>query len=200
MPPSEPEITCGSPTSSTFRRATVFHDSVETILRKGITAGYGDGTYGRDDPISRAQMAVFLLRAKHGSAYVPPPAPGVFLDVECMPSPTFAVDWIEQRQAEKITTGCGVGLYCPDSTVTRRQMAVLLLKSKEASGYAPPAATGIFGDVPKADPFAPWIEELYNRKITGGCQDSRRRCYCPDDPNTRGQMAVFLVKTFGLVP
>ncbi len=80
-------------------------------------------------------------------------------------------------------------------------MAVFLLKAKEVSGYTPPAAKGIFGDVPKANPFAPWIEELYNRKITAGCQDSPLPLlYCPDDPNTRGEMAVFLVKTFGLVP
>ncbi len=31
--------------------------------------------------------------------------------------------------------------------------------------------------------------------ITGGCGGGN---YCPSDPNTRGQMAVFLVKTFGL--
>jgi hypothetical protein len=33
--------------------------------------------------------------------------------------------------------------------------------------------------------------------ITGGCGTSPLR-YCPTDPNTRGQMAVFLVKTFNL--
>ncbi|MFY9550166.1 MAG: hypothetical protein WAU32_03370 [Thermoanaerobaculia bacterium] len=32
--------------------------------------------------------------------------------------------------------------------------------------------------------------------ITGGCGGVN--C-CPGNPNTRGQMAVFLVKTFGLV-
>ena len=81
--------------------------------------------------------------------------------------------------------------------VTRRQMAVFLLKTKEGSGYAPPPATGVFGDVPAGDPFASWIEELYNRSITGGCQ-AVPLLYCPDQPNTRGQMAVFLTKTFGL--
>ena len=45
-----------------------------------------------------------------------------------------------------------------------------------------------------------WIEELYNRGITGGCSVSRPLLYCPKPTRTnRGQMAVFLVKTFGLV-
>ena len=55
-------------------------------------------------------MAVFLLKAKHGSSYVPPPCNGEFADVTC-PS-TFA-DWIEQLAAESITGGCGGGNYCP---------------------------------------------------------------------------------------
>jgi hypothetical protein len=42
-----------------------------------------------------------------------------------------------------------------------------------------------------------WIEDLYNRNITSGCQ-STPPLYCPDAPNTRGQMAVFLTLTFGL--
>jgi hypothetical protein len=40
--------------------------------------------------------------------------------------------------------------------------------------------------------------ELYNLGVTSGCATGPLR-YCPSDPNTRGQMAVFLVKTFNLV-
>jgi hypothetical protein len=38
-----------------------------------------------------------------------------------------------------------------------------------------------------------WIEDLFNRGITAGCDASN---YCPGDPVSRGQMAVFLSKTF----
>jgi len=172
----------------------IFHSYVETIFRNGITAGCGGGSYCRDASVTRAQMAVFLLKAEHGAAYVPPACQGAFPDVAC-PSP-FA-DWIEQLSAEGVTAGCGGGLYCPGAAVTRRQMAVFLLKTKEGSAYAPPPATGVFGDVPSDDTFAPWIEELYHRDVTGGCQ-AAPLLYCPDQPNTRGQMAVFLTKTFDL--
>ena len=43
--------------------------------------------------------------------------------------------------------------------------------------------------------FATWIEQLAAEQITGGCGGNN---YCPLNPNTRGQMAVFIVKTFGL--
>ncbi len=58
-------------------------------------------------------------------------------------------------------------------------------------------ATSVFADVADGDLFEPWIMELYNLQITGGCGTSPLR-YCPDNPNTRGQMAVFLVRTFNL--
>ena len=142
-------------------------------------------------------MAVFLLKAKLGSSYTPPACTGtVFLDVPCTGG--IFDPWIEDLAGRGITGGCGGGNYCPGNPVTRAQMSVFLLKTSLGSSYTPPSAVGIFGDVPISDTFAPWIEDLYNRNITGGCQASPL-LYCPDNPNTRGQMAVFLVKTFGLL-
>ena len=51
-----------------------FHDYIATIFRDGITAGYGNGYYGRDDRITRAQMAVFLLTASRARITCRPPA------------------------------------------------------------------------------------------------------------------------------
>jgi len=171
-----------------------FREDICTVAQAGITAGCGGGNYCPDDPVTRAQMAVFLLKSEHGISYVPPACAGVFGDVPC-PSP-FA-DWIEQLAAEEITGGCGGGNYCPDSSVTRAQMAAFLLKTKHGTGYAPPACIGVFGDVLCPSLFADWIEELAAEQITGGCGGGN---YCPTQPNTRGQMAVFLTKTFGLTP
>ena len=61
-----------SPTSPTCRRTNIFHDDVEKVFRAGITAGCGAGAFCVASPVTRAQMAVFLLKAEHGSSYVPP--------------------------------------------------------------------------------------------------------------------------------
>ena len=172
-----------------------FQEFVESLVRAGITAGCGGGNYCAASPVTRAQMAVFLLKAEHGAAYAPPSCTGTFADVACPGG--FAVDWIEQLAAESVTTGCGGGNYCPDSPVTRAQMAVFLLKTSLGPGYIPPPATGIFGDVPPGFFAADWIEDLYTRAVTGGCNASPL-LYCPNNPNTRGQMAVFITKTIGL--
>ena len=177
-----------------------WHAAVERIVRDGITSGCTGGNYCPDNPITRAQMAVFLLRAEHGGAYVPPlPSGNVFYDVHVN---DFAADWIEQLYAEGVTAGCappspGTGnlpLYCPNASVTRGQMAVFLLRIYHGVGYLPPPATGVFGDVdPVTNVFAPWIEELARLQVTVGCGGSS---YCPDASVTRGQMAIFMTKTF----
>jgi hypothetical protein len=172
-----------------------FYDFVMTVADDGVTAGCSGGNYCPDAPATRAQMAVFLLKSRYGASYAPPPATGtVFADV---PAGSFAAEWIEALAGLGVTGGCGGGNYCPNASVTRAQMAVFLLKTLLGASYVPPAATGIFGDVPAGAFAADWIEDLYGRGITGGCQASPL-LYCPANPNTRGQMAVFLNKTFGL--
>jgi len=101
---------------------------IEQLAADGITAGCGNSNYCPNAEVTRDQMAVFLLRAKHGAAYIPPPPTGVFTDV---PPSKFAAAWIEQLAAEGITAGCGGGNYCPESPVTREQMAVFLVRTFE---------------------------------------------------------------------
>ena len=172
--------------------SSIFYSSVATLVSNAVTAGIGGGNYGLGDLTLRQQMAVFLLKSKHGLCYTPPPCTGVFGDVPC-PS-TFA-DWIEALSTEGITGGCGGSDYCPQDPVRRDQMAAFLLKAEHGSSYMPPACTGVFPDVPCPSLFANWIEQLFAEGITGGCGGAN---YCPGDPVTRGQMAVFIVKTFHL--
>ena len=172
--------------------ASFFYPYVVTLVANGITAGCGGGNYCPNANVTRAQMAVFLLKAKHGVCYAPPPCAGTFPDVAC---PSLFANWIEALAAEGITGGCGGGNYCPDNVVRRDQMAAFLLKAEHGSSYVPPACTGVFVDVPCPSQFATWVEQLAIENITGGCGGNN---YCPTNPNTRGQMAVFITKTFNL--
>jgi IPT/TIG domain/S-layer homology domain len=176
-------------------QAHIFHDFVVTLVSNGITVGVGGGLYGVTQDTLRQQMAVFLLRAKYGLCFVPPPCTvPVFDDVPC--SLIFA-PWINELVAQGITGGCGGGTsYCPTAPVLRQQMAVLLLRTLEGNAYAPPACTvETFTDVPCSSPFAPWVYELVARGITAGCGGG---LYCPTLSANRGQMATFITKTFGL--
>ncbi len=172
----------------------IFYSFVTTLVRNEITVGVGGGIYGVEQSTLRQQMAVFLLKAKYGICYTPPPCTvPVFPDVPC--SSGFA-PWINQLVVEGITGGCAGGNFCPTNPVNRQQMAVFLLKTFEGGGYTPPDCTvASFGDVPCSHPFADWIYELVARNITSGCGGGN---YCPLTNANRGQMATFLVKTFNL--
>lgn len=168
---------------------------VEAVENRGVTSGCTPGHYCPSGTTTRGPMAVFLLRAKFGANYNPPPCtpPGPFSDVPC--SNPFA-RWIEELVERGVTSGCGGNKYCPGGRVSRAQMAVFLLRTLEGSDYTPLACTSApFDDVPAGNPFCRWIRELVNRDITSGCGDGN---YCPGTATTRGQMAVFLTKTFSL--
>jgi hypothetical protein len=169
---------------------------IEGLYAAGITGGCGTNplVYCPEDPVTRAQMAVFLERGMNGSAFIPPAGTGlVFGDVL---STYWATNWIEKLFADGITAGCGAGNYCPDDSVTRAQMAIFLLRSEHGAAYIPPTASGtLFTDVPNSYWAVNWIEQLATEGITGGCGTG---LYCPDNPVTRAQMAVFLVRTFNL--
>jgi hypothetical protein len=108
----------------------IYVDWIEQLYADGITAGCGVKLYCPDDPVTRAQMAIFLLRAKYGKDYEPPAIEDGtgFNDVA---ADDFAAAWIKQLALEGITAGCGGGNYCPDQAVTRAQMAVFLVKTFE---------------------------------------------------------------------
>jgi hypothetical protein len=169
-----------------------------SLYNAGVTGGCLSNplSYCPDGFVTRAQMAVFLLRSKYGNAYKPPTATGtIFNDVTVN---TFAAAYIEALSAEGITDGCdNNGNYCPDQNINRAQMAVFLLRAKHDAGYMPPDAGGStgFNDVPIGHWADDWIKQLAAEGIAAGCGGGN---YCPTGLVTRAQMAVFLVTTFSL--
>jgi S-layer homology domain len=94
-----------------------------------------------------------------------------------------------------------------DNTYAHQLMAVLKQTSDtEYSGItrfavnyqlqvSPAPGNAMFTDVATDHVFFQYIEALAASGITGGCGGGN---YCPDQPLTRGQMAVFLSKALGL--
>jgi hypothetical protein len=115
-----------------------------------------------------------------------------FVDVP--PSSGF-YRFIETIVHKNVTGGCSMTAYCPLNSTTRAQMAVFVLVSKEPPGYSPPACVAgseVFADVPASSGFCRWIEELARRGVVAGCGGGN---YCPNNPVTREQMAVFVLRT-----
>jgi hypothetical protein len=100
---------------------------------------------------------------------------------------------IGKLSARGVTLGCGGGYYCPDDSVTREQMAAFIVRAL-GDFNPPPPPSQRFTDVPPANPFYSFIDEMAVRQITVGCGGSS---YCPSQPVPREQMAAFLVRALG---
>ena len=197
--PTQPPATQTPQPNSTFSDVPLDHSLyayIENLYHNGITSGCSTNPlrFCPESNVTRAQMAVFLLRSKYGNNYTPPPATGIFADV---PMTYWAVKWIEQLYNEGITSGCAISPleYCPENNATRAEMAIFLMRSKYGTGYVSAPATSIFTDVPTTYWAAGWINQLAAEGITTGCGSGD---YCPENPVTRAQMAAFLVRAFNL--
>ena len=104
---------------------------IEDLYARGITGGCLTDPlrYCPDANISRAEMAVFLLKTLLGKDYVPPAATGtVFADVA---ADAFASAWIEDLYHRGITAGCLTDPLrsSPDAPVRRDEMAAFLVRT-----------------------------------------------------------------------
>jgi hypothetical protein len=97
---------------------SVFQADIERLATAGITSGCGQGIFCPNDPVTRSQMAAFLVRAMgytdRGS--------NDFTDDN---GNVFEAD-IERLAAAGVTSGCGPDTFCPNDNVTRGQMAAFL--------------------------------------------------------------------------
>jgi hypothetical protein len=181
--------------------ATVFTDAlydhwaypyIMQIYDEGITLGYGDGRFGPDDPVTREQMAVFILKALNevpADGYCGSTAP--FSDV---PVDRWSCKYVKRLVELGITSGIGGGLFGPEDTVTREQMAAFLtraLNEVPSDGYC--GTEDPFTDVPYRGWSCKYVKRLMELGITSGIGDG---LYGPGNPVTRAQMAVFLSRSF----
>lgn len=101
---------------------------IEQMVRDGLTSGCEAGKFCPEEPLTRAQLAIFLEKARlQVEQREPGEAQGtLFTDV---PKDHWAAEWIEQLARSGVTAGCGENEFCPEKTVTRAEMAVFLVKA-----------------------------------------------------------------------
>lgn len=157
-----------------------FEADIHAIYEEGITGGCGPDRFCPLAHLTRGEMAAFLARA----AGLPPASKDYFSDDDG----SMFEDSINRVAEAKITSGCAEGLFCPDRTLTRGEMAVFLSRAMKL----PPSIIDHFSD-DDGIAFEPHINRIADRGITGGCGGDR---YCPDRSLTRHEMAAFLARAF----
>jgi serine protease len=169
-----------------------FYGDILWMSGSGVTRGCNppvNDLFCPDDPVTRGQMAAFLVRALGLTQNSHP-------GFEDVPSDsTFAED-IGKLATAGVTRGCNPPVndrFCPDDPVTRGQMAAFLARALGLTSNSHPG----FGDVPSNSTFAEDIGKLATAGVTRGCNPPANDLFCPEDPVTRGQLAAFLRRALG---
>ncbi len=164
---------------------SVHEVNINLIARRGITVGCDPErpVFCPDGDVTRAQMAVFLVRAMGATPTVT--GTGGFSDVA---SDAWYAGFVARLARSGVTAGFDDGTFGPDETVTRAQMATFLVRTVERLSLGNPSALQ-FSDVSADQPHAAAIAGLVEAGVARGFADLT---YRPDDPATRAQMATFL--------
>jgi hypothetical protein len=105
---------------------------VDQFYSEGITSGCNTNPliYCPEKPVTRAAMAVFILRALEGASYTPPPPSHYFADMP-VTDKEWMEPWVDEFYRRGITTGCGTGplIYCPENPVKRQAMAAFIVRA-----------------------------------------------------------------------
>ena len=96
-------------------------DAIVYLADKKIVNGYIDGTFKPTAPITRSEFTKIVVEAFYGiSAYE---FENQFTDV---PDNAWYAPYVNKAYEEGIISGTGNGEFCPNDTITRQDMAVIL--------------------------------------------------------------------------
>ena len=99
---------------------TWYHEAVDYVLRNGLMGGYGNGLFGPDNHLSRAQLAQILYNREGKPAVT---GGSAFTDVAPSAWYATAITWAAECG---IVGGYGNGMFGPNDNITREQLAVML--------------------------------------------------------------------------
>lgn len=135
--------------------------AVSWAAGQGILSGYGNGLFGPDDPVSRAQLATILWRYA-GSPTVETGAD--FADESTIP--TYAAAAVDWARADGIINGKDGNRFDPDGIATRAQMAVILRNFLSLNGGSPDTPPASEGDSPRV--LVTWFSRVGNTEFPEG--------------------------------
>ncbi len=172
--------------------SSFFADYINVLATWQVTLGCTATQYCPGDPVTRGQLAAFIIRSMYGNSFTYTTTP-YFTDVP--PSDQF-FSYIQKLRDLGITLGCAPTMFCPGNGVTRGEAAVLLIRGKMSAVFGDNFSfptTQIFTDVPPNSQQYPFVQKLSELGITSGCAPG---LFCVNNTLTRQEMAVFIVRTF----
>ena len=174
-------ISVGKSTKFTDSIPDMAKEEIKYLVEKGVISGYGNGSFGANDSITREQSAIMLNRAiVYSDELAPKPN---YVDVT---ETTVGFDSIAKMTQQGVFVGSNQHFY-PGNTLTRAQMAIILVQAFHLTG----TSTHTFNDVSPNHGAATYISILSENQITVGYSDGT---FKPNDPITRAEFSIMLAK------
>ncbi|WP_237201922.1 S8 family serine peptidase [Rothia nasimurium] len=164
----------------------VLYKEIAWLAQRGITTGWGDGTFRPNNPIQRDQMAAFFYRLA-GSPQYTVPSVSPFVDV---PTDHVLYKEIAWMHSMGITTGWADGTFRPNDSVKRDQMAAFFYRFAGKPDFEAPAQSP-FVDVDHGHVLYREVAWLQSVGVTTGWADGT---YRPGIAIQRDQMAAFIYR------
>jgi len=170
------------PSSSSCPWAAISNDSWITITSGSDGTGSGTVSYSvaANTTGSAREGTITIV----GRTFTMRQAKSTFADD---PNNVFT-PYIYAIYTEGITVGCGSGMYCSSSNVTRGQMAAFIIRAKYGENFTY-TGTPYFSDVPADSTFFKYVQKMKDDGIT-----AVSGTYMVDDTVTREQMAAFIIR------
>jgi hypothetical protein len=162
-------------------------DNIDFVASRGLISGTSATAFAPDTAINRADFLLALGRLS--GAEVSGYNASSFTDVN---SSDPAMPYIEWAVKNKIVSGYGNGKFGPNDSITREQMAVMMVNYAKATGYTLPVSrqTVIFADDVKISTYAKAaVKAIQQTGVVGGKDNNR---FDPQGSATRAEASTIL--------
>jgi hypothetical protein len=134
---------------SDVNRDQPFHVAIEDLARRGIVAGFGDGTFRPSDPLTRQQFAKMIVKTMEYAVTGTEVCP--FSDVVSgvnTSDPFYPDKYVAVCAARGITQGKTVSSFAPYGSTLRQQLITMVTRAANLpdppADYSPPFVPGQF--------------------------------------------------------
>ena len=162
-----------------------YYEPILWAYENGIASGLSEDKFGPDETCTRAQVVIFLWRAKGQPEALIQELP--FEDVSKGAYYYEAVAWAYENQ---IVSGIDATHFKPDDTVSRGQFVTFLYRAEGKPGYT---TENPFTDVTKDSYYYDSVLWAYEKGVASGLSSDR---FGIDEQCTRGQVATFLYRAY----
>lgn len=166
-----------------------YYAAIESLKNLGIIDGYGDGTFGPDNPVNRAEALKIILGSAEIEIQEADESATEFTDVD--PEAWFA-KFVNAGRAKGIVAGNPDGTFAPARAVNKAEFLKMLLESFEIDlSHHQDQTTGISADTSARQWFLPYLSYAKTLGIISVTLDNK---LFPGKELSRGESAEIIYK------